>query len=187
MGNLIAFEWMSLDGVFDAETMPDWWEPYDSAERQQCIQDVYLHTDAFLMGRTTYEMLFPYWSKLGDEEMGGVAGKLNNTPKCVVSSHRIEADWKNSELIHGSGEDVVNEVRHLKGDRGEIVVIGSATLVQALMAAELVDEFKFLVQPVIAGNGKRFFRDGMNARLQLVESRQLEKGVHFLHYANTPL
>ncbi len=62
MGKLMVFEWMSLDGVFDADLMNEWWEPYDSAERQQSIQGVYLDTTAFLMGRRSYEMLAPHWS-----------------------------------------------------------------------------------------------------------------------------
>jgi dihydrofolate reductase len=102
LGKLIAFEWMSLDGVFDADSMPTWWDPYDSSDRQRCIQDVYERTDAFLMGRVTYEMLYPFWSGLPDDAMGGVAGKLNHTPKYMVSSHGGPAPWNDSTVIAGN-------------------------------------------------------------------------------------
>lgn len=85
MGKLVVFEWMSLDGVFDAETMGEWWEPYDSDDRQRCIQDTYLHTDAFLMGRQTYEMLGPHWSSLGDDEAGASLAS-STTPRSTWSA-----------------------------------------------------------------------------------------------------
>ena len=133
MGKLMVFEWMSLDGVFDADLMDEWWEPYDSAERQQSIQGVYLDTTAFLMGRRTYEMLAPHWSSMADDEMGGVAGKLNNTPKFVVCGNALEASWQNSTVVPG-GKDVQRAIAQIKDDHGETAVIGSAALVELIDA-----------------------------------------------------
>jgi dihydrofolate reductase len=182
MGKLVVFEWMSLDGVFDAETMSEWWEPYDNAERQRCIQDTYLHTDAFLMGRLTYEMLGPHWSRLDDDESGGIAGKLNHTPKYVVCSGQPDFSWENTTVISGSGEDIIAAVDKVRQERAETVIIGSGTLVTSLMQAELVDEYKFLVQPIVAGHGKHVFHDGTTAKMQLVATQELDQGVLFLHY-----
>jgi dihydrofolate reductase len=181
MGALVVFEWMSLDGVFDAETMGEWWEPYDSAGRQRCIQDTYLHTDAFLMGRLTYEMLGPHWSRLGDDEAGGIAGKLNHTQKYVVGGGEPDFPWANSTVISGRGEDIVAAIDKVRQERAETVIIGSGTLVTSLMRAELIDEYKFLVQPIVAGRGKRVFNDA-TARMQLVATQELDQGVLFLHY-----
>ena len=182
MGKLIAFEWMSLNGVFDADTMDEWWAPYDSSDRQQCIQDVYLHTDAFLMGRVTYEMLAPYWSQLADDEQGGVAGKLNQAQKHVVSSRPPRAAWQNSAVVSEPGKDVEAAVRKVKDEHAETVIIGSGTLVTSLMRAGLIDEYKFLVQPVIAGGGKRLFTEDAPTGLRLAAVRELDQGVLFLHY-----
>ena len=75
---------MTLDGVFDASLMPQWFFPFDSKSRQAAIRDSVMGSDAMLMGRVTYEMLMPYWSALADGEMDGVAGMLNHSPKYVV-------------------------------------------------------------------------------------------------------
>lgn len=76
MGNVVAFEWLSGDGVFDADFMEEWFFPYDSPERRKFIKETYREANAFLMGRNTYEMLAPYWSQLPDEDMDGLAGVL---------------------------------------------------------------------------------------------------------------
>jgi hypothetical protein len=60
MRKIVVKEWMTLDGVFDAETMDHWWNPYDSAERQQSILEGYSRGDVYLLGRTTYELLWPF-------------------------------------------------------------------------------------------------------------------------------
>ena len=66
MRKLVASEWLSLDGVYDADTMPQWYTPYDSPERQSWIKQGILAADAFLLGRVTYEMLMSYWPKVTD-------------------------------------------------------------------------------------------------------------------------
>src|SRR6266568_8982994 len=159
MRKLVVSEWVTLDGVFDADTMDQWFTPYDSIDRQKYIKETVLASDAFLFGRATYEMLAPYWSRLKDNEMGGVAGKLNSAPKYVVSSKLKKAEWNNSTIIK---ENVVKEIIKLKQQPGqEIQIEGSATLVQSLMGADLIDEYRLLVHPIIMGSGKRLFKDGM--------------------------
>jgi dihydrofolate reductase len=180
---LIVSEWMTLDGVFDADTMKDWFEPYDSPERQNYIRENVLTSDAFLFGRVTYEMLASYWPNQKNNEMG-VADRLNSAPKYVVSSTLKKAEWNNSTIIN---EDVVEEVAKLKQQPGQdILMFGSATLVQSLMEAELIDEYRFLVHPTIMGAGKRFFKDGMLAtKLNLVKTKTLSSGVTLDCYQST--
>ena len=181
MRKLVISEWITLDGVFDAELMAQWFMPYDSPSRQDIIKEGILSCDAILFGRKTYEMLAPYWSKLNNNEMG-VADKLNKVAKYVVSKTLQEAAWQNTTIISG---DVIAEVKKLKEQAGrEIQIEGSAELVQSLLAAGLIDELKFIVHPVIMGAGKRFFKDGKTpAGLQLVETKVLDKGVMVLTYA----
>lgn len=182
MGTLVVFEWMSLNGVFDADTMSEWWEPYDSEDRRRRILQTYSHADALLMGRVTYEMLAPYWSQLGDDEMSGLPGTLNNTHKYVVSSRPPGTSWQNSTVIGDRGGDIMAAVEKVRQERAETVCIGSGTLVTSLMQAGLVDEYKFLVQPVIAGRGKRLFTEDLSAMMRLVASQEVDHGVLFLHY-----
>lgn len=86
MRKLVASAWVTLDNVFDSALMPQWFFPYDSKSRQQAIRESVMGSGAILMGRTTYEMLMPYWSALRDSEMDGIAGQLNGSPKYIVSA-----------------------------------------------------------------------------------------------------
>jgi dihydrofolate reductase len=180
MRKVIASEWMTLDGVFDANSMMDWFAPFDSTERQDYIKQNVLTSGAVLVGRVTYEMLASYWpSKKNNED--GIADKLNSMPKHVVSSTLEKADWNPSTIIK---ENVAGEIAKLKKEPGDpILIFGSATLVHSLMNADLIDEYRILVHPIIMGSGKRFFKDGMpGAKLKLVESKALPSGVLFNRY-----
>jgi dihydrofolate reductase len=103
-------------------------------------------------------------------------------PKYIVTSTPLQAQWNNSTVIQNN---VVEEIAKLKQqpDR-EILIEGSAMLVQALLQADLIDELKLMVHPAIAGSGKRFFKDGMGmTKLKLVESKPISQGVVLLSYA----
>jgi dihydrofolate reductase len=179
MKKIIASEWISLDGVFDASLMGEWNAPYHSDSRAEYIREGIMSCGAMLYGRKTYEMLAPYWSALKNNEMG-VADKLNTAPKYVVSSTLKKADWGDSTIIR---ENIAGEIKKLKGSSGgDILIQGSATLVKSLLEAGLVDELRLLVHPVIMGRGERFFQDGMHASLQLTETRTLDLGVIVLYY-----
>ncbi|HEU4555800.1 MAG TPA: dihydrofolate reductase family protein [Chitinophaga sp.] len=179
MRKLVVATWMSLDGIFDAETMSQWFNPYDSEARQTYIREGILAADAILFGRKTYEMLAPYWSSLKNNEMG-IAGKLNSVAKYVVSATLQQATWENSTIIK---ENVMKAIAQLKQQPGsEIQVEGSATLVSGLAEAGLVDEYRFLVHPHIMGSGKRFFPEGQQQGLELVSAKTLDKGVIVLSY-----
>ena len=179
MRKILVKEWMTLDGVFDADTMDQWWNPYDSAERQKYIMEVYSRGDVYLLGRTTYEMLWPFWSTQTNDE--GPGQILNRMKKYVVSTTLKTAPWKESTIIKGN---VVEEITRLKHQPGkDIIIDGSASLVQSLMGTDLIDEYRFLVQPIIMGKGRRFFTDGMpQTKLRLVESKTLSLGILALTY-----
>jgi dihydrofolate reductase len=183
MRKLVVSEWVSLDGVFDADTMKEWFHPYDSKDRQAHITELVLASDAFLFGRVTYEMLAGYWPKVknNDKDDLEIANKLNSSPKFVVSSTLKQAEWSNSTIINDSA---IKEITTLKQQPGHsILVFGSATLVESLMDADLVDEYRLLVHPIIMGSGKRAFKDGMaTTKLTLGETTALSSGVISLCY-----
>ena len=180
MRQLVVSEWITLDGVFDAESMAQWFMPYDSISRQQLIRDGILSCDAILFGRRTYEMLAPYWSRMKNNEMG-IADKLNNVPKYVVSTKLKKADWENTTII---SDNVVETITRLKQQPGsEIQIEGSAELVGHLQAAGLIDEYQLIVHPVIMGSGKRLFQEGKQPTgLRLTDTRTLDNGVIALRY-----
>ncbi len=173
MRKLWVKAWITLDGVFDADTMDDWWQNTNSPERMRYITEEYSKGDAYLLGRKTYEMLWPGWSTqtTGD----GPGPILNQMHKYVVSNTLQIAPWKESTIISGN---VVEELTKLKQQPGkDIIIDGSATLVQSLMETDLIDEYRFLVQPFIMGRGRRFFPDGTPpTKLKLVESNLLSFG-----------
>jgi len=183
MRKLVVSEWVTLDGVFDGDTMERWFNPYQSEARARHITQVIGACDAIVFGRTTYEMLAPFWSAQKNDDQGPAA-KLNSVRKYVISSKIKKADWSNSTIID---KDVLKEIGKLKDQPGgDILVLGSATLVQSLLGTDLIDEFRFLVHPVFLGSGKRFFKEEKLAmKLELLEAQTIEKGVIALHYATT--
>ena len=172
---------MTLDGVIDADTMEQWFNPFHSDARGAYIKDCIDAADTLVFGRTTYEMLAPYWSVQQNNEMG-VAARLNSLPKYVVSATLKQADWTNSTIIKANVTDAIAELKQQPGQ--DLLIMGSATLVHSLMDADLIDEYRFLVQPTIVGTGKRFFQDGMRSpSLNLVRSEPFDLGVILLCYA----
>ena len=113
--------------------------------------------------------------------MDGVAGILNHIRKYVVSSTLAQADWENASIIRGGAIEAIARLKQQPGK--DILIDGSATLVRSLMPADLIDEYRFLVLPIVMGTGKRLFTDEVPpTRLKLVESTPLRLGVVALTY-----
>ena len=182
MRNLIITSWVSLDGRFDASSTHKWWLPFDSANRQEYIQDTINNCEIMLYGRKTYEMLYPYWSLFKHNEQG-VADKLNNCKKYVVSSKLKKAPWGDSTILRGN---FVKEIEKVKSEAGGYILVqGSASLVKPLLEAGVVDELKLLINPCIVGNGERLLFEGINCNLQFLEFKQFDKNVVLLTYEPT--
>jgi dihydrofolate reductase len=180
MRKLIVLERITLDGIFDATSMSEWDFPYNSEARQAVIAGGIHASDAYLLGRTTYEMLWPGWSAYKNNEYG-IADKLNSMAKYVVSSTLGKAEWNNSTIIKTNVLEEIGKLKEQPG--GSILVHGSAKLVQSLLAADLVDELQLLVHPFVWGRGAKFFKDGAQpAKLELIEPKSLELGVVLLRY-----
>jgi dihydrofolate reductase len=180
MRKIVVSEGVSLDGVFDAQTMGQWAALYYSDEKDEYVRGAVLASDALLLGRTTYDLQARYWPSQKDDKYG-IANHKNNIPKYVVTSKPLQAQWNNSTVINNH---VVEEIARLKQQPGkDILIEGSATLVQALLQADLIDEIKLMLHPIIAGSGKRFFHDGIDlTKLKLVESKPISQGVVLLSY-----
>ena len=182
MRKLIVTEWVSLDGIFDAGSMNKWWMPFDSANRQQYIQDTINNCEIMLYGRTTYEMLYPYWSSFKNNEQG-VADKLNNCKKYVVSSKMKKAPWGDTTIL---GKNFVKEIEKIKQENGGYILVqGSSTLLKPLLEAGLVDELKLLINAALVGSGKRPFTEDINCELELLQCQQFERNLVLLNYKPT--
>jgi dihydrofolate reductase len=139
--------------------------------------------DVQLLGRVTYQGFAAAWPTMAGENE--FAEKMNGMPKYVVSTTLSPADatWTNSTVI---SHDLAGQVARLKEHvAGDILVAGSAQLVQSLAKHDLVDEYRLMVFPVVLGTGKRLFRDGSpHSVLRLVDSRPVgPDGVLLLTYA----
>lgn len=184
MRKLIITEWVSLDGVFDASSMNKWWMPFDSESRQKYIQDTINNCEIMLYGRKTYEMLYPYWSSFKHNEQG-VADKLNNCKKYVVSSKLKKAAWGDTTILD---KDFIKEIKKIKKeDGGYILVQGSSSLAKPLLEAGMVDELKLLINPSIPGTGERLFFAGINCSLRFSDFKQFDKNVILLTYKPTTI
>jgi dihydrofolate reductase len=184
VGRIVVTEFVSLDGVMEdpggAEDFKHggWtFEIGRGVEGDKFKLDEALAADALLLGRVTYEGFAEAWpSREGD-----FADKFNGMPKYVVSSSLEKADWNNSTLLKG---DVAEEVSKLRQDvDGDIVVHGSAQLVQTLVEHDLVDELRLMVFPVVLGTGKRLFGETSDKKpLRLADSKVVGDGVAILVY-----
>jgi dihydrofolate reductase len=159
MAKVVSTLFTSADGV--AEIDLDWHFPYFDENMGRAVGEDYDTADVLLIGRVTYESFAGAWP--GREAAGGddasFAKKLGDVRKVVVSRRPQEFSWRNSELI---GDDLVESVAALKADAGVkgILIPGSISVVQQLLAARLVDELRLLVHPVAARKGRRLFDDG---------------------------
>jgi dihydrofolate reductase len=184
MGRIVVTEFVSLDGVMEdpggAEDFEHggWSFEFSRGEEGDKFKlDEAFESDALLLGRVTYEGFAEAWPS----REGEFADKFNNMPKYVVSSTLEEPEWNNSTVLGG---DVVEEVSKLRqAVDGDIVVHGSARLVQTLLEHDLVDELRLMVFPVVLGSGKRLFGDTTDKKpLRLADSKMVGDGVAILTY-----
>jgi dihydrofolate reductase len=176
MRKIIVSEFVSLDGIM--ESPHEWSFPFWNEEAAKYKFDELFASDALLLGRVTYQGFAAAWPSMTDEE--GFADRMNNLPKFVVSATLQHADWNNSSLIK---EDIVEEIKKIKRQAGrDILVFGSAMLVQTLMQHNLIDQYRIMVFPIVLGGGKGLFKNVNKTDLKLSEIKAFNSGVAVLHY-----
>ncbi|MGC5663332.1 dihydrofolate reductase family protein [Micromonospora sp. WMMD723] len=159
MAKVISTLFISADGV--AEIDPDWHFPYFDDNMGRAVSADYDDADVLLFGRETYDSFAGAWP---DREAAGgddapFAKQLGDLRKVVVTRQARELPWRNSEVLDGDLVDVVTALRDDPGVGG-VLIPGSISVVQQLLAAGLVDELRLLVHPVAARKGRRLFDDG---------------------------
>ena len=184
MGRIVVTEFVSLDGVMEdpggSENFAQGGWSFKISrgdEGDKFKLDETFASEALLLGRVTYEGFAEAWPSRDGE----FADKFNTMPKYVVSKTLENPDWNNTIVVKG---DVAASVSKLKDEQdGDIVVHGSAQLVQALIEHGLVDELRLMVFPVVLGSGKRLFDETSDKKpLRLVDSKIVGDGVAILIY-----
>lgn len=184
MRKIIAITQITLDGVMQGPGGPQedpsggftqggWAMRFMDDDSGRAIDEIMAGEFDLLLGRRTYDIWTSYWPHHGNNSIGKA---FNHATKYVVTRSLAQLGWKKSERISG---DVVSELRRLKASEGPpLHVWGSSVLLQTLMAADLVDEHRLWVFPLVLGGGKRLFENGLPARgLTLLETRRTSSGV----------
>ncbi|MET9250546.1 dihydrofolate reductase family protein [Nonomuraea sp. NPDC003709] len=186
---LVVSTFLSLDGIMqgpggpgedDSNDFPHggWLPPYVDEGFGRIMGEQLDRADGMLLGRRSYDILSSYWPDVPDEEGGA---KINGMPKYVTTRTPMTAEWRNTRVLVGEAAETVAELK--KSTDGEILVQGSSDLLRTLQRAELIDEYRLLVFPVILGEGKRLFAEGTApAGLKLTGSTATDAGVVYVTY-----
>lgn len=181
MGTLTFSLNVTLDGCVDHQ------EGIADDETHAYFTELLNGCGAMLWGRVTYEMMESYWPGVARGEISAPAAlvdwaqALEDKPKYVVSSARNNFSWNNSHRLTGS---LAVAVKHLKESTPAGVLVGSGKLATELDRLDLIDEYRFLVHPMIAGHGPKLYELGLphTRSLELVSARPLSNGVVAMHY-----
>jgi len=184
MRRIIAITHVTLDGIMQAPGGPEedpsggfphggWAMSSGDESVFEALREIMAGRFDLLLGRRTYEIFAAYWPYAGDNF---IANAFNRAKKLVVTHTLARLDWAESQRIGG---DAADGIRRIKASDGpELHIWGSGQLLQTLIAADLVDEFRVWVYPLILGQGKRLFEHGVPPRgLRLMDSRRGSKGV----------
>lgn len=187
MRKIIAITQVSVDGVMQGPGGPEedpsngfghggWAMPFRSDAGKKVVDETIAGEFDMLLGRRTYDIFAAYWPHQGDNP---IAKAFNKATKYVATRSLDQLPWVNSKRV---GD--VDEVRRLKASDGPVLHIwGSSNLLQMLTAADLVDEYRLWVFPVLLGQGKRLFETGVPPRgLSLVATASTPTGVLFNTY-----
>jgi dihydrofolate reductase len=174
---LVATEYLSLDGVF--EEPGHWSGPWFNEEARNFKWAELQAADAQLLGRKTYEGFSAAWPTMQGTGEFGV--KMNTMPKYVVSSTVQKAECPGSKLIK---DDVMGEVRKLKAQPGrDLLLAGSGQLFNSLMKENLIDVYRFMVHPVVLGQGRRLLTEASARReLELKDIKRFARGIVVMEF-----
>ncbi len=183
MRELAILTFTTLDGVMQAPSQPEedfsgdfkhggWARPFWDEVMEQVNDVAMAEPYDLLLGRKTYELFAPHFSAVDDHE----AGPLNKARKYVLTNSQKALDWNNAVPVSG---DIAEQVKALKAQDGPLLQVhGSWQLIQALLANDLIDQFRLWTFPVVVGSGKRLFSEPLDIRrLILVRSATTSNGV----------
>lgn len=183
MRSLVVSTFLTLDGVMQAPGGPEedptggftqggWSVNYWDEAMGEVMTAAFSEPFDLLVGRKTYEIFAAHWPEQDDE----IGRTFNAIEKFVVAGPDTPLTWVNSHRLHDEPGEAVRRLKS-SGDR-DLLIQGSGQLVQALLAADVIDEITLMVFPIVLGQGKRLFRDGVGATAwRMTETRLSPSGV----------
>ncbi|MBN2011978.1 dihydrofolate reductase family protein [candidate division KSB1 bacterium] len=137
-----------------------------------------------ILGRNTYHLMYPYWHDVSENQSetkatNEFARTFDSIPKIVFSTTMKRVEWNNTTLLHSNLRD---EIMKLKQQPGKNISIGSLNIASQVAQWNLIDEYHFVVHPIIARKGPRLFESGKNLTLNLVGSKTFLSGAVALNY-----
>jgi dihydrofolate reductase len=183
MRNLIFAINITADGCCDHT------KQFADEETHEYFIHLMRDVDLLVFGRKTYELMVPFWPEVAKNQSMSKAGNefartFVSIDKVVFSRSLDRAQDKNTRIVHTSSHD---EILKLKQEQGKNMLVGGVSIPSQLVELGLVDEYRFVVSPLIAGEGRRLFNDvNLRDRLQLklVDSKTFKSGCVALHYLN---
>lgn len=181
MKKIIAVEWLSLDGYFSRENNETDWFVWDK-EMEAYYKKMFLGFGTILFGSTTYKIMADYWPKAPSaDENTDIKDFMNDSRKIVFSKTLKNTSWNNSEVMNEINSEEIKTMKQAVGK--DMVIFGSGSVVSQLTQLGLVDEYKFLVNPVFIGTGKTIFTtEEAKLKLKLLDSKTFDGGNIMLHY-----
>jgi len=200
MRKIITSAFVSLDNVMQAPGGPEedptggfkhggWSTTLWDGEIEAAMGELFSTPFDLVLGRKTYDIFAAHWPYVEkdptassfDKLNADIATMFNRITKYVATHSPDTLTWKNTEWL---GKDVVAKLRDLKkGDGPMLLLQGSSALIQQLLAADLIDEVRLLIYPLVLGKGKRFFGDGtLPAAFKLTTSKTSPSGVIITRY-----
>lgn len=188
MRKVYLFMMLSIDGYFEGPNHDLSWHNVDDEFNKFAIEQL-READIMLFGRRTYQLMESFWPKAANDpkmskENLEVASLMNNTPKLVFSRTldgvEEQKNWKNVRLVHDFNPA---EIRRMKKQPGKGMWVGGSDLAVSFIKEGLIDEFRFMINPVTIGAGTSIFK-GLDSKLnlELIKTRTFKSGNVLLYY-----
>ena len=181
MGKLSVFNFVTLNGYFKGPNEDITWHRHGTEESEFAAEGA--KSDSILLfGRKTYEMMAGYWpTPEALKNAPVVAEGMNQSEKIVFSRTLKKVDWNNSKLIKDNIVEVIKKIKQTS--RKDMTILGSGSILTQFAEAGLVDDYQFMIDPVVLGDGTAIFKGIPNKMdLKLTNSRTFKSGVVLLCY-----
>jgi dihydrofolate reductase len=181
MRKIIASNCISIDGFIEGPNKEIDWFVWDE-DMENYSKNMLNSVDSILFGRVTYALMAGFWpTTAAVNEDPVITEAMNNLPKIVFSKTLEKVEWNNSRLIK---DNIKEEVIKLKQKPGkDIVIFGSGILVSSFAQMGLIDEYRFIINPIILGKGNPQFKNINNRHhLKLLETKSFKCGNVILYY-----